>query len=519
MFVINSRNNGATDFIVPNEYRSLAVDLRGNAHWSEYNGSLLNIRDNLQLFWAWYPLYLNGFVPIIKTRKPNYQSLEQFKESFEHYKNILTNSRDTTHMYTYPTESDTYKCVNLIIVNLDGTHDSQDCFNWLDLQLENNRMLNAAAMLNAGNRIRIYIHQETRRVVVFTDVLNPGFLLKLTSVLPAAMTALNPEMNNFNYNFPASLFMSLNALQYNDYKTAFSDWYYPLQETIRQQQMLCTITEFFRIRHTAEEEHIRNTTATIRQEISNYEEALRTRYITLKDLERKTMYYLTHDVNELIAEFIEYVSIKLKNKKDIINIQYNGSSIIFEVVVPLSIFAVDEVDRLYHSERENYMNDSRVMRLISKHVLLNQEYQIIFQQNFKLNFADKTISCAYTEYITQQGMPNPHIQEFQCWGNNKSAITKALVESNLIIALEQAITAIRSINVADSVVIRRLKDKLLSGATNYYTTPAFKNMETGELLTFEQFAHQIEERENNNVETNQPELILTDDEGAVPTQF
>jgi hypothetical protein len=231
------------------------------------------------------------------------------------------------------------------------------------------------------------------------------------------------------------------------------------------------------------------------------------------------MYYLCHDIDDLINEFIQYVENKVSNKKDIIYITYSTNSIYIYVFVPLSNYAVDEVEALYDAP-SNYINDTDEMRAISKHVLINQDYQIMIQQQFRWNLVDKTVARGEDSYTPTKGMPNPHIQGFGCWGNNKSLIQKALADARLIIALEQSISAIRGINVSDSAVMKRWRDYMLARRPEYTDTPAFKNMETGELLNLQQFMDQITERENNNnVETDQPELVLTDDEGAVPPQL
>lgn len=64
------------------------------------------------------------------------------------------------------------------------------------------------------------------------------------------------------------------------------------------------------------------------------------------------------------------------------------------------------------------------------------------------------------ELAPENYMPNPHLSEYNCWGNNKNYILDALTNIDYIGAIEQIIAANSSFNIIDSTVFNRFVNNI-----------------------------------------------------------
>jgi hypothetical protein len=113
--------------------------------------------------------------------------------------------------------------------------------------------------------------------------------------------------------------------------------------------------------------------------------------------------------------------------------------------------------------------------------------------------------------INNQFIPQTHLHHFNCWGNNKGYIQKALGQSDYIGAIEQMIAASRNINWYDNPVVRALCEQLQA---DYRNLPTIKDLKTDKFINFAQAIKIIKEEQANAVhqdihgtETVNPEAV------------
>ena len=89
------------------------------------------------------------------------------------------------------------------------------------------------------------------------------------------------------------------------------------------------------------------------------------------------------------------------------------------------------------------------------------------------------------------GIANPHLYYYRCYGQNAGYINKALAEQDYMLALEQSIACVGTLNFADGIVMSRLHAQLSQNNDSV----CIQDTETGEFLTLKQFKERIQEDE------------------------
>lgn len=99
-----------------------------------------------------------------------------------------------------------------------------------------------------------------------------------------------------------------------------------------------------------------------------------------------------------------------------------------------------------------------------------------------LSFRDNTVR-ANRDNARGTAIKQPHIMDYNCWGNNAPLIIKSLAEKDYIQALEQTIAATQNINFSDSIVIESFMNDLVNMKQG---TPFIQNNETEKMLSLTQ---------------------------------
>lgn len=241
----------------------------------------------------------------------------------------------------------------------------------------------------------------------------------------------------------------------------------------------------------------------ILRRIASYENTLANYYVDKHNLEVKIQQWhatQSPDLNDL-KDFI-------KNSETIEIISAENEKLLLKITAPLQYFISSDfqayINNSYSVYHEKYDALPIHQRILEK-IFLTKEYTCMVQAYIKLNLTDSTDDTPMyyrTEQLTIDNydtLPNPHLHYYNCWGDNRSAITKYINEQNYELALTQIIAAVQSINIAEyqSFGYRFLDDfkdpekasliKILDENKNGYTLK--------ELL-------QIEKEKEQNNETN-----------------
>ena len=103
-------------------------------------------------------------------------------------------------------------------------------------------------------------------------------------------------------------------------------------------------------------------------------------------------------------------------------------------------------------------------------------------------------------------MMQPHLSYFNCWGDQKSNIRKALREGNITDAIQLMLISIQNINFTDTTVLNRWIEKLQQSTYLIHDCKCIKDQEDN-WYTFKDIMDIISERNKPKSEVNQPEIV------------
>lgn len=186
------------------------------------------------------------------------------------------------------------------------------------------------------------------------------------------------------------------------------------------------------------------------------------------------------DYDENLQMFLEQIEMY---EDKIVELKVEGSQIFCQMVVPLAYWSDDE----WNMVKCNLPGNSRGAALY-KAIFEAKTYTLMFEQGFAITYNNEG-RCGIDRWngtTLTKGIPNPHMADYNCWGDNQALIVDALSKYDLTMAFAQIVSALSGINVSDSAVFSKLGEKYFY-QERYFDIPCLKNNETGELITMNQF--------------------------------
>ena len=185
----------------------------------------------------------------------------------------------------------------------------------------------------------------------------------------------------------------------------------------------------------------------------------------------------------------------LKAENGIIQIAYK---------TPLVFFEPDALQRYFDSTRPNVVNEApNWVQQLLKDIFINKTKQLLIETGARIYIERPHIeyknpaSIRTDVYAPNEfsGIPNPHHHYYNCWGDNKPNIIRALTEHDYVLAITQVFAAMGGLNLTDTPVMEKF---IRSELREYKETPCIKDVTTGEVITMREF----ERRYNASTQTN-----------------
>lgn len=175
----------------------------------------------------------------------------------------------------------------------------------------------------------------------------------------------------------------------------------------------------------------------------------------------------------------------------------NEGEIVFHIESPIVYYNTVPIEK-YREQSFRSETDQAIFDLF-----LSNEYELWTKTCIVLDTRSFRI---YTERFTidnKELLPQPHIMEFQCFGNHRTAIAESAERHDYLGAIEQISQATMNLNFYDSCVIDRMLERLRG---RYIDRNTWKEKSTGRMvsthdaiITYRE-THPIEERSTNNEE-------------------
>jgi hypothetical protein len=183
-----------------------------------------------------------------------------------------------------------------------------------------------------------------------------------------------------------------------------------------------------------------------------------------------------------------------------------------DIWAPITIYETEPLERQVNNritESNQHDLQSKILKAF-KRIFIDEELQMICQTFVKLDMVNADINASKDtnrkQYSDYQRLPQPHLTRFNCWGDNRNAITQAIKESDLVGAMNNILIAAQNINFVDSTVLTNWLEMI--AYNNYlYQLPTCLSKADGKLWSIKDVVEQIEREENNSEEViGHPEL-------------
>lgn len=340
----------------------------------------------------------------------------------------------------------------------------------------------ASMLLQKDAKHIIRVIKQGSVVQIFTSKYDWDFIRKVIALLPKLFPDLeNPKLNELLLN------LGIGNL---DKAEEIAD---------KMFEQLNIIEELFNLQFIKLKESLTNTKikslekniADLRHRIENLERDITDKYNSITGYNDQIFLIQTKGTT-FIDELIRYLS---KHKLISIN-EVNDDNLSIRITAPLRYFDPAVMEKYMARSVPEMVSDPFTKDFLTK-LFISCEYELITYVDVAIYFQNNRIDTL-SHHSSVDFYPHPHLMGFNCWGNNKSLILKALSELDYIGACEQIIAASYNLNLLDNTVLRNFMTNIKS--TNYRHLKTIRIKATNEIISYEMLKNKFKEGESN--ETN-----------------
>lgn len=229
--------------------------------------------------------------------------------------------------------------------------------------------------------------------------------------------------------------------------------------------------------------------------IDDYYTSWRTAIHELNDVKGAYMFNSLMDEDTSVSDLKTFLE---ACKDKIPYIQAANSRLVLTYTTELLYFESSLIDPYFASARSNVITSApRYVQQLMKDLFKDMKYRMLIESSIQIEFIEKRFRYTPIESIRTlsdlKGIPNPHHKYYNCWGDNGPNINRALENYDYVTALTTAFAAMSGINLSDTAVIDRFVREELS---QYKTVPCLKNLETGEIITIQEYERRFNNASN-----------------------
>lgn len=309
--------------------------------------------------------------------------------------------------------------------------------------------LNIALQQSREHAIRVYRYNKHLFVITNTECHMETLLKKLTGALPIIYNDLftnlkeHPELYSyfescFNEDTTTTTCLDIikNTPFIKDLTKNLKNRYIEKAFTKIEQNLVA---------------NVQHKISQVKEDITHTENNLLDYYKKLRQLQITSLHTTLPD-KELILPF-------LINNNDIKKMECIRNSIILIIEGKVD-YDKNEITKVIKGKSD-----------FIKWVFTNPVIHLHWQACCSLNIVNNTVNNC-SDYYTSNLLPNVHWRQYDCFGDNKAIIQKALVQQDFLTVFSKTITAAYQLNIYDITVLNRVIDSLLG---SYYYTKTFYN--------------------------------------------
>ena len=336
---------------------------------------------------------------------------------------------------------------------------------------DENRLKNIELTLIEDGKHIVKIYKYNEKTFIFTNNYSWNFLRKIISLIPI--------FNNIEFEEEEvkDIFKYYGALDYENWIASINKWY--AKNNFKKRYVTKSLKKLFEAQANRKKENITNSIEN--KEVNELKNTIR-------------LMALMPDYSEIVNSNIDYL---INNKiLRVLHVYPNDSKLLIQVNAPAKYYDIKYLEKYF--DKGTVISYDNVKRLL-KEIYIDNLYELIFATKFVVNIEDCRVNATDQDNRNLGGFPHPHIMCYNCWGDNKTYIRKALAEQNTIGALEQCIAACYNLNFSDAIVVERMSYNLNS---KYRNIKCIKDKE-GNLFTpseiYRKYIEEEKEQENNEV--------------------
>lgn len=346
-----------------------------------------------------------------------------------------------------------------------------------------------------NHKIHVYVNNvaDNKMFVILNNVDTPAFVFKLGAALLTTYQKFGNKTNEI-----AEKYLTGDGTEvYNIIREYYAEYEARAQERVLLDALNTMTTAIYENRERDLIRLIEDTQRSIDdmyRRISDYTERLN-----------------THKANYLLFKFtdedarVQELKTFLHNSyANITGLKAENGVIYIAYKTPLVFFESDAMQRYFDSTRTNVVNDApNWVQQLLKDLFINKTKQLLIETGAVIGIENPRVDyrnpgAIRTDiYTTREfsGIPNPHHHYYNCWGDNKPNILRALQEHDYVLAITQVFAAMGGLNLTDTPVMEKF---IRHELREYKETPCIKDVATGEVIAINEF----ERRYNASTQTN-----------------
>ena len=344
-----------------------------------------------------------------------------------------------------------------------------DTFAALTTRYKDKELKNISIGLMEDRYNKVYAYMPEKNVLkIFTNkVPTQLFCRKLLAITPAIFPDVMGADTAVKFPYPVQLLTGLVG-DADQWWSIANDWianstYLSTYEDRKLERM---VRQF----NAASVKKNQDNLKSCERNIKDYESALADYYKKQREIQH-LLNYADAEVLEILKEFIGYAN----KRPGVIKVDFDAGipGVRIHSVIPCINYNPDEAQTIINKSSEFMKGVSKNQARLMKEIFVEHKYNILFENTTTINFNDLEVrNSAQSNYF--QGFPQPHLSGYNCYGNNKTQIIKALSKKDYIVMLECLLAAVANLNFMDSPVTRWFRDRFENNA--YTSVPCIQSM-------------------------------------------
>lgn len=320
---------------------------------------------------------------------------------------------------------------------------------------------------NQTHKVKVYKNSNT--IIVLTSQINNRFVKEVLATFPSLFSIIELQTNQ---NVTNCLRAVINNTSIRPY---FDEMFNAIADE-KTEKINKILKDSLTIGIRKRDDDLRHRIDQTKHTIQSYENDLERNYELLQQLYNEKL-----GIEEKLIENPEsFKELKtfLKNYKFIkelhlkeFSLNWNTSEkLIIELEAPITLFEPEPLQRQIVNLSNRYNNTGKDCLDVLAEIFLKDEYTLYCTTFVGLDLADNSFSASSGSLRLNNAnyhrMEQPHLAEYNCWGDQKTNIKRALMDNNLIDAIQLMGISIQNINFTDTAVLTRWIEHISN--SNYF---------------------------------------------------